>query len=240
MITMHADNNILVLPLSYHHCLQALIYNMMGSELADDLHRESILKSFVFSQLSGEYLLDNRNKVITFASSVSFSISSLDDYLLMKTMRNCFKNKNNYYLMKQRIIIDDVLPVKSSFVEQEEYHIRMASPVTVHKTELIDGKRKTIYFKPGTNDFAQAINDNLIHKIDFYKKGISRENIVVEPVGKIKEVATLYKNFTIIGYMGDFLLKCKKEQLEFLYDVGLGTKNSQGFGLFDLIGVKRQ
>ncbi len=237
---MHADNNILVLPLSYHHCLQALIYNMMGNELADDLHRDSTLKSFVFSQLSGEYILDNRNKVITFASNVSFSVSSLDDYLLMETMSNCFRNRNNYYLMKQKIIIDDVLPTRISFEEKEEYRIRMISPVTVHRTDVISGKRKTVYFKPGTNDFKQALGDNLIHKIDFYKKKVSKETIIIDPIGKIKEVSTLYKNFSIIGYMGDFLLKCKKDQIGFLYDVGLGTKNSQGFGMFELLGENRQ
>ncbi len=233
-ISFHSENNILVLPLSYHHCLQALIYNMMGDS-AKDLHSKIVFKPFVFSQLKGEYILDNKNKIITFSSNVTFSIASLDNRLLMVIMSNCFKNKNTYYLMKQTIVIDSISPKEINIKEGQFYHIKMLSPITIHKTIEIDGRKRTNYLKPDNDDFITAINDNLNHKLSFYNKDIGIAQIYLHSIGKVKEVCTLYKNYSIIGYMCDFVLKCNIDLLHFLLDVGLGDKNSQGFGFFEVV-----
>ncbi len=233
-ITFHAEQNILVLPLSYHHCLQALIYKMIG-EAAKNLHNSSDIKSFVFSQLNGEYLLDNKNKIITFSSGVSFSVASTNNRLLMNIMANCLKNKSNFFLMKQKIVIDDIELGEIVIEEKRRYLIKMLSPVTVHKTESVDGKNKTIYLKPDTDEFVQAINNNFKHKASLYGGKIAADDIRIASVGRIREVRTLYKDFSITGYMSKFSLMCSKDQLIFLSDVGLGDKNSQGFGFFEVL-----
>jgi len=45
----------------------------------------------------------------------------------------------------------------------------------------------------------------------------------------------MYKNFLIKGWMGTFRLQGLKKALKLAYDAGLGSKNSQGFGMFEVI-----
>ena len=46
---------------------------------------------------------------------------------------------------------------------------------------------------------------------------------------------TKYKGYIIEGYKGIYRLQGGKEELNFLYNCGIGAKNSQGFGMFEVI-----
>ena len=45
---------------------------------------------------------------------------------------------------------------------------------------------------------------------------------------------TKYKGFFINGWKGIYQLSGERKYLDFLYQTGLGAKNSQGFGMFDV------
>ena len=63
------------------------------------------------------------------------------------------------------------------------------------------------------------------------------DNITITPVRltPADKYITIYKNTIIEAYRGIYVLSGRPEFLDFLYNVGLGSKNSQGFGLFDVI-----
>ena len=46
---------------------------------------------------------------------------------------------------------------------------------------------------------------------------------------------TQYQLFMHHNWKGIYELSGKSEYLNFLYDVGIGAKNSQGFGMFDVM-----
>ena len=46
---------------------------------------------------------------------------------------------------------------------------------------------------------------------------------------------TKYKQSYITGWYGIYKLIGERKYLDFLYQVGLGGKNSQGFGMFELL-----
>lgn len=46
---------------------------------------------------------------------------------------------------------------------------------------------------------------------------------------------TKYKGFYISGWLGEYELSGEAKYLDFLYQTGLGSKNAQGFGLFDVV-----
>ena len=50
---------------------------------------------------------------------------------------------------------------------------------------------------------------------------------------------TKYKNFFIEAWYGLYLLEGNADYLSFLYDAGLGSKNAQGFGMFEIKKVGR-
>jgi len=45
-----------------------------------------------------------------------------------------------------------------------------------------------------------------------------------------------YKNVYVKGWMGIYDVETTPELLELAYYTGLGAKNSQGFGCFEIIG----
>jgi len=45
----------------------------------------------------------------------------------------------------------------------------------------------------------------------------------------------IYKGFIIKGWMGKFRLRGNPELIKFSYEAGLGAKNSQGFGMWEIL-----
>ncbi len=54
-------------------------------------------------------------------------------------------------------------------------------------------------------------------------------------VGNKDKVVTCYKGMMLSGWKGIYRLIGQRKYLDFLYQCGLGTKNSQGFGIFSVI-----
>ena len=46
---------------------------------------------------------------------------------------------------------------------------------------------------------------------------------------------TKYQGNYITAWYGKYLISGKRKYLDFLYQAGLGSKNSQGFGMFEII-----
>jgi len=52
------------------------------------------------------------------------------------------------------------------------------------------------------------------------------------------EKVVLFKDTVIKGWMGIYKLKSHPKILKLAYDTGLGSKNSQGFGMWEVIDYK--
>ena len=123
--------------------------------------------------------------------------------------------------LSQRYIFTDVL------------EIRMVTPLTVHR-RLENGF--TRYFWPSEPEFARMIAENFARKylVCFDEPptdGVSLSPRLVAPDDRIE---TRFKGTIIRGSLGRFILRGQPEYLSFLYDCGLGDRNSQGFGMFEV------
>jgi CRISPR-associated endoribonuclease Cas6 len=228
-ITFHALNEPLVLPLSYHEFLQGLLYKFLWDSDQLALHDSPGFKYIVFSQLSGAFSLDRENKEICFPGSVTWSIGSLYPQVLVQM--GLHHTSNQFLLAENSIVIDEV-NIDTTAITQESIRIKMISPVTVYRT-LPNGQ--TLYYPPQSQDFSDLINSNFERKYQVVREINEANPIRIRPLGETKKANILYKNFTILSYLGEYQLSGKKEYLQFLYDTGLGDKNTQGFGMFDLL-----
>jgi len=121
----------------------------------------------------------------------------------------------------------------------ENINVEMLSPIVVYSTLFTrDGRKKTYYFNPWEKDFAEKIRENLIKKYTLIN-GLSPDNaefyIVSLGVNKNDEKILIYKETVIHGWMGRYELIGNPELIQTGYDAGLGSKNSQGFGCFEII-----
>ena len=112
------------------------------------------------------------------------------------------------------------------------YKIRMISPLVVRSTD--PETKKTLYYNPFDTEFKSRIMENLERKYQAYYHKVPTGRFDIEPINfSLKnKFVTKYKDYLITGWKGEFEIRGDAEVLDFLYQVGLGEKNSMGFGMF--------
>lgn len=233
----HKLDRPLVLPISYHHILQSIIYRTLEAtpEYSEFLHNRGYaaenrsFKLFTFGAIRGKYRI-NKDKII-FEDEVSYEIRSIEPKMLILLKQQLEKNGVTYLSQHYENVVA-VLGDKRC--EASEVRIKMLSPICVYSTTE-DGK--TIYYEPNMQEFVQKINENFCNKYRAYS-GMEPETdveIKLERLHPKDKYVTKYKGFYIVAWKGHYVLKGESKYLDFLYQTGLGGKNSQGFGMYEII-----
>ena len=120
--------------------------------------------------------------------------------------------------------------------KENSIQVRTLSPVVAYSTlNRPDGSKYTCYFHPREADFQRITSENLRKKFTaFTKTEPPKDNIEIKPLNEPKLNIINYKNTIIKGYSGIFELTGPQELLQMALDAGLGSKNSQCFGLIRL------
>lgn len=238
LIIQHHVSDTLELPINYHHILQAIIFSGISAnkEYSSFLHDEGFIqekrkfKMFTFSELNGKYEI--KNKRIFFRDRIEFEVRS-PDARFIRTLQDGFQKDGIAYGNSRIPEVRTCL--KDQTVENEEISIQMVTPVCVYSTDPFT--KKTFFYGPGDSCFADQVEQNFMRKYQAYY-GIKPESqISLQPV-KVSykdQYVTKYKNFYISGWKGIYQLSGERKYLDFLYQTGLGSKNSQGFGMFKLL-----
>ncbi|WP_236777948.1 CRISPR-associated endoribonuclease Cas6 [Anoxybacter fermentans] len=247
MIFEFVSENKLVLPIHYNHILQGLIYHSFSDRtLADFLHNNGYqlnkrkFKLFSFSRLMGDFIIDNQNKQIIFESPVKFVVTSVKPVIIQDITSNIIKN-NYVRIGKEHLFLKEV-KFESFNVESNKMYIKMLSPVVTYKTYEANGSKKTHYYSPWEPEFEEQIKNNLLKKYELVE-GKKPDNLEfsIKPLFK-KETAKpniiLYRDFVIKGWSGIFELSGDLKLLKIAYDIGIGAKNSLGFGCFEILTSK--
>lgn len=239
ILTLNSKKEI-ILPLSYNEILQGFIYNNIEKSIAEQIHNRGFIfekrrfKLFTFSRLIGKTKIEK--DFFKIIPPFKFVISSPYNEILQSLADNIVK-ECELKLGDNRLYIDSIA-VNYVTEINESVHIKMLSPVTVYSTfSTPDGRKKTYYYNPKEREFSELIRQNIIKKyIAFYGEKPPSEEFTVEPL-KIRredEKIISYKGFIIKGWMGRYRLSGAKELLQLAYDAGIGAKNSQGFGCFEV------
>ena len=236
---VHIDlNEPLVLPINYNHIIQAIIYKTLSvmPNYSEFLHERGYAsgtrqyKMFQFSQLKGEYKIID--KKIIFYSAVEFEIRSPEP-LLIHLLNGGFIYEGITFGEKQyrkiRTKIDDFT------VEDQAISVQMKTPIVVYSTDPVT--KYTDYYSPIDQEFYEGIQQNAYNKYTAYY-GVEPDSYI--EIQKIqnsvaKKMVTKYQGHYIIAWYGEYMLSGKRKYLDFLYQVGIGAKNSQGFGMIEML-----
>ncbi len=228
------------LPLGHHAAIQGMIYNLLGrsSDYSDFLHDIGYrngahsFKLFVYSTLMGPHTINNGR--IIFDSNIRLEIRSPKSEfcnILLDTLQNVSTVK----LHHQQLFISECSFSKKS-ISTDSVNIRMLSPLTLSTTYYEEDKKKTHYISPSEPGFGEALQKNTANK---YKAAYNEDlnnNISLEITSLTDEdryVTKFNNRIYINGWNGTYKLSAAPEVLSFLYDSGLGSRNSQGFGMFE-------
>lgn len=220
------------LPIAYNYYIQSAVY-AAWREKFPALHDEGYtdgartFRLFTFSPLRGRYSVEG--KEIVFTGAVSLEIRSPVD-ALMDELASHLLQCGFLRLGRCTLPITD-LRTANHLLFFPSARIRMLGAVTVHDT-LPDGQ--TRYYAPAEERFGELLAENLSAKLRAV--GLDAPPYLgFRAVGTPpRKVVTTFKGVYVTGYLGTFVMDADPAVMGLLYYTGLGTRNSQGFGMFDI------
>lgn len=229
-------NQQMTLPVNYQSYLQGVIYKWLeyDEEYATFIHGTGAMidnyhyKMFTFSSLDGKSTY--RNHTLTFNGNLVFEVRAADDYFIDLIEKSIMENP--YIRIGKQIIQIYSYEIHASNILTNTINISMRTPIIVRTTEQ-SGYVK--YFRPDEINFYQAIVDNAIKKYEFVEHD-EQPALSITPI-KVTEhnkVVAHYKDMVLTGWKGIYQLQGTPDLMTFLYYTGIGERNSQGFGMFDI------
>ena len=236
-ILLEMSANGTCLPIAYRQYIQAAIYSALQEHqaYAEQLHNYGtasknghVFKLFTFSQLEGAYQVSGRR--ICFSGSVRLEIRSIYDELIMYLFSRFSRNAEFQIAGKFLTITGCWLSDKR--LNDTVLNIVTRSPVVAYRT---CEDRKTIFYSPKDPEFYELICANAQRKWQSLHDNVEPILLQITPLPDCcytKQV-TSFKDTRITAWSGSFHLAGDCNALDFLFQTGLGAKNSQGFGMFD-------
>lgn len=210
--------------------IQGFIYSLLKNNLEfKELHNLKGFKFFNFSNIFpiGDFEKDSLKKIIISSPDVNF----------IKTIYQELKNKEYFMLNKYKMEIMKVKLLNDNFSK----NVITATPIVLYENNK-NNRYYSFKSKPDFNFFFERLKDNAIKKYNaFYQKDFVLDDNLFSTFEYNKEVSIRLKKdgnqFIIIGSLWRNLEfnvnKSNKNFYKFLYDVGLGEKNSLGFGFLN-------
>ena len=234
-VTMRTSRETAI-PFNYNHQLQSAIYAKLrevgysGCVHNGGYSSSHIYKAFIFGALEGKHTVTDGRFV--FADELSFEFRS-PVFDLFDAFGRSFDQSPYFRLFDclYKVVRTDIGNVHFT---DGEILFSANSPVTVFST-MPDGK--TVFFEPGSDEFLEYILLNYRNK---YAAIIGGEAPAIDltPLPPHRKIVTRYKKTWINAFKGNYLISGSSSALEFIYNTGLGAKNSQGFGMLDALPVR--
>ena len=235
-ITIQLLGNGIRLPIAANESIQGLIYNALRNDpyYSYRIHNEGLhfqgrkYKLFTFGDAEGKYSV--HDGIIEYLNGLLITVRSVDPYFIQLifsyfTHRNEVRLGNNTVTVGKVNLLDDR-------VFDSRITVKTKSPVTAYVTEE-DGH--TTYFSPDDERFYDSIITNARRKwASAYGNEEGFDLKVHGTDTRYIKRATRFKSTYITAWHGCFVLEGPPRVLDFLYRTGIGSKNSQGFGMFDI------
>ena len=143
-----------------------------------------------------------------------------------------FKNKKEFKITDNSMLLTHLYSEVLKEFEDNHLIIKMNSPLIARNHDRQTNKNK--YYLATDSEFKETIKINISNVIERLNLDLSLEDFEINPLKTTKTVVRLYGSM-IQGSLGIFELKGNKELLNFLYQTGIGSARSSGYGTFSII-----
>ncbi|MGS0764728.1 CRISPR-associated endoribonuclease Cas6 [Syntrophomonas curvata] len=243
-LVFNAEKEI-VLPIQYNHIVQGFLYNSLSDKsYSNFLHHtgyeidNKVFRLFTFSRILGSFRINRTTEKISFLPPVHIVVASPLEQFITDVAETLIKSETLF--LGQNILEIAGISVHRDIPFSDRMQIKMLSPMVAYSTVMKDGKKRTEYYSPWNSGFTAIARQNLLFKYQvLYGELPKNQDFKIIPNGnqerKFKVVAN-YKGTIIEGYNGIYWLKGNPELIRVAYETGLGSKNSQGFGCWEVVG----
>lgn len=193
------------------------------------------IKSFSFAVLLKNFKIEN--EIIHIQDKIILNITTPDYEFGINVYNGLLSIQNfeykGYVLKKLRINL-----VKEKFVSDGEAIFKTMSPICIKN-------KKGEFINPKDADYVDELNyivdKNLVaHRGYGLKQPLKFEDVGMKKVVVKEEIRGFKENtnkniFYVNAYSGTFKLTGDVEDLNYIYQSGLGFRRSQGFGMVDIV-----
>lgn len=246
-ITIQLIGEHISLPIASSESIQGLLYKAISEDrsYSTKVHEEGRCfdgrkyKLFTFGEPEGRYMIQGTE--IVYLNGMRLRVRSLDPYFI-QLLFAYFTKHEQVWIGNNNVKVGKVT-LNDDRIFEDRIVIRTLSPITAYVTGE-DGH--TVYYSPKDDNFYNSLITNAKRKWGSVYGDAEVPTLCIRGVEDARYIkrATRFKSTYITAWHGTFVLEGAPQILDFLYQVGLGSKNSQGFGMFEVTergpGVKHK
>lgn len=224
------------LPIQYRKSAMSFI-KLSLSEYSEQYYKkyynnkDTIIKSYTFAMFFRNPKFEDE-KIIVEDKRLELNIS-IADYETSIILYNAFNHQKNkkFSLDKNSWTLRNINMSLEKKINTEEITIKFMSPLVV-RSHI---EKKDYYYSYNDKEFKSILKINIKQQLkitDIPKELVENFDIVaIEP----KKVIIKFYEKKIETSTGTFKISGDKQLLKYLYDAGMGSKRSSGFGMFKII-----
>lgn len=221
----------LEIPMNYKYQVQSALFSKLEEIGASEFWHSSgfgeaeIFKLFVPGPLTGNFTANNEDKKLIFEDSISLEIRS-PLFEFCDDLQRSFELNSDFKLFDRKLSLAE-MALTNYHINTESANFRTVTPILV--ITKTDG-RQLQFISPDDERFTQKLIDNFEKKFRaLYEEEPPQIEIkVIEPG---RQVVSKYKAAVLVAHHCLLNIKAPPQALEFIYNCGLGNRNSQGFGM---------
>lgn len=215
-IIIKTSKNQNIVPFDYIPLMVGAIHKWIGSK--NDLHDKISL--YTFSWLKGS---EKVKSGFDFPRGASFFISAHDEKLIKQIIKGAMEQPELFFGMSIR----EISLVSSPLIEKEEAYFQVASPVLIKRKEG-DRVNHYVFSDPKADEF---LTESMVKKMSM--AGLDSTGLSISFDRNYHAAKTKVVNYNGIRNKGNVcpvIVKGSPEQIEFVWNVGIGNSTGIGFG----------
>ncbi|WP_292594744.1 CRISPR-associated endoribonuclease Cas6 [Mesotoga sp. UBA5847] len=222
------------IPLDYRKGFMSLIKESLKDSSSEEFKRvygKRAGRNIVFNCCFGKDMrIDKkRENIVLNSPTFLFELSSPDTKLIAMIYNGLRKNRE-YAIFDSKIKLKDITPVNTLIRSKDRIRVRSVCPILV-KSSPDSGSR---YLLPGEESFYGCLNHFCKVRYEEFFSEEFKGSVELLPL-ELKRVVVKHMGTYHTGFKGIFELSSSSKMLQFLYDAGIGTRTSQGFGMLELV-----
>ena len=193
--------------------------------------KDTIIKNYSFSAYYKQLQIQEEN-IILRDKNIELNITT-SDYETGIILYNAFNKQKykKYPLHNNSIALQNITMMSEKEITTEKLIIKFQSPLCVRNRK----DNKDYYYSYQSEKFEEVLKMNIKEQL---KITDMPENIVdtfeITPINAKKVIIKFYEKCLECS-TGEFEIRGEKELLTYLYQAGMGSKHSAGFGMLQII-----
>lgn len=221
------------LPIAYNQLVQGMLYSCWR-ESHPEVHGtagERHVSRFTFGPIEGGVTPDSRSKTVQLQGTASIEVRSPSEELIDE-LATKLASRGTVRIGAHELELVN-LESRDRLIFPERSLVCMRAPVVAYRT--VDEYGHTQPFSPADPEWHEIVAANAEQKL--WELGLEpqRELQIVPMDRTLHKCVTRFKGTYITGWKGDLIVSADSQTMATLWCLGLGSKNSDGFGMFDII-----